>query len=142
MKIKKVESKENEYPKANEVSAEETKKNLPKKFLKLSALGVGAAALVYGVVLYREITTVDIPLSGDVMINTNYLLDPYSGEQTGSNVKLFLKEIEKFNSQDAFPVDVTGKVEIDIEKNKTYSIEFFDNNSDNYIDTYHIKSKE
>lgn len=56
MKIKKVEENTVDYPNANEVSTNEVKKKIPKKFLVLGALGIGATAVVGGIAYYKSRT--------------------------------------------------------------------------------------
>ena len=62
MKIKKVEENTVDYPNANEVSTNEVKKKIPKKFLVLGALGIGAA--VVGGVAYYKSRTVEAVTAG------------------------------------------------------------------------------
>ncbi len=140
MKIKKVENNQADYPKSNEISNQEIKKKIPKKFIAIALIVILAQA---SYIVYDELFLTNEIAGGMMYIDSdmvNESIISYQGKKVnGTTIKSFLEKVEKLNEEYTFPVAITGTIEGEIISKETYIIELSDENGDSYFDTYHIK---
>lgn len=140
MKIKKVENNQADYPKSNEISNQEIKKKIPKKFIAIALIVILAQA---SYTVYDELFLTNEIAGGMMYIDSDMVngsIISYQGKKVnGTTIKSFLEKVEKLNEEYTFPVAITGTIEGEIISKETYIIELSDENGDSYFDTYHIK---
>lgn len=140
MKIKKVENNQADYPKSNEISNQEIKKKIPKKFIAIALIVILAQA---SYIVYDELFLTNEIAGGMMYIDSDMVngsIISYQGKKVnGTTIKSFLEKVEKLNEEYTFPVAITGTIEGEIISKETYIIELSDENGDSYFDTYHIK---
>ena len=140
MKIKKVENNQADYPKSDEISNQEIKKKIPKKFIAIALIVILAQA---SYIVYDELFLTNEIAGGMMYIDSDMVngsIISYQGKKVnGTTIKSFLEKVEKLNEEYTFPVAITGTIEGEIISKETYIIELSDENGDSYFDTYHIK---